>query len=239
VKGRFDYCFDAYPEGEAFDPATLPSSVDLRTASYEELAVAWRQQWQPGQELRVRFMDGDRPLHEKVMNVAREWLKHANLAFAFGNYPDAEIEISFKGFGYWSLVGTAAMRRKKRSVPTMQLGGFHASSDPVAMRRTVLHEFGHAIGCIHEQASPGAKILWNEAAVYEFYRKGQGWDEPTTFQNVLKRYGAADACFTNHDPSSIMQYPVPKFLTTNGFEVGWNDNLSTADKAFIAKMYPR
>ena len=30
-----------------------------------------------------------------------------------------------------------------------------ASVIEATLRRTVLHEFGHALGCLHEQASPG------------------------------------------------------------------------------------
>ena len=59
----------------------------------------------------------------------------------------------------------------------MKLGGFTTASDNTVLRRTVLHEFGHAIGCVHEQASPAANIPWNEAKVYEFYR--QWWDDET------------------------------------------------------------
>ncbi len=51
-------------------------------------------------------------------------------------------------------------------------------------------------------------------------------------------YSISKTRFTSHDPASIMQYPVPKELTLNGFTIGWNNQLSPDDKAFIAKMYP-
>jgi len=35
-----------------------------------------------------------------------------------------------------------------------------------------------------------------------------------------------------------MQYSVSYSLTTGGFEIGWNTDLSAGDKAFIAKLYP-
>lgn len=35
-----------------------------------------------------------------------------------------------------------------------------------------------------------------------------------------------------------MLYPIPKELTTNGFEVGWNTHLSETDKAFMGQIYP-
>jgi hypothetical protein len=36
-----------------------------------------------------------------------------------------------------------------------------------------------------------------------------------------------------------MLYPIPKNLTTGGYEVGWNRMLSPTDKAFIGTIYPK
>ena len=234
---KLNICVDGYVPGERFDPEILPSAVDLRRATHEELALAWRKQWEAGQELRIQFLDGDDGLHERVKDYARGWLDHANLLFQFGNYPDAEIRITFQGAAYQSLVGTDAMRAPYPQ-PTMQLGGFTADSDDVELGRTVLHEFGHAIGCVHEQASPAAEIPWNEAKVYEYYRQWMGWDDETIYHNVLRRYSGTETRFTEHDPGSIMQYPVPNELTIGDFEIGWNTDLSDVDRSFIAKMYP-
>ena len=232
-----DLCFDEYPDGERFEPAQLPSSCDLQKATSTELAMAWRKQWETGQQLRIRFLDGDPKLHERVIAHARRWLEHANLGFDFGNYAEAEIRITFRGRGYRSLVGTDALRQAD-PLPTMTLGGFTPMTDETTLRRTVLHEFGHALGCIHEQASPSVKIPWNEQKVYERYRTWQRWDDQTIYNNVLLRYTAEEAKFTQHDPTSIMQYPVPKELTDGVFEIGWNNDLSDTDKSFISRMYP-
>jgi hypothetical protein len=238
MKPEADMCFDAYLEGESFDPAQLPSPVDLRSASPNELALAWQKQWQAGQEIRIRFLDGDSRLHARVEAHARQWLDHANLLFNFGNHSSAEVRISFKGHGFWSLVGTDAMQRPD-PIPTMQLGGLTADSNETTLRRAVLHEFGHTIGCVHEQASPAIAIPWDEEKVYAYYWRMQRWDRETTYNNVLYRYSPAMARFTDHDPRSIMQYPVLKELTVGGFEIGWNTELSDLDRSFIAKMYPR
>jgi len=232
-----DVCVDAYPPGESFDPSILPRGTDPLTASAEELALAWRRQWQPGQELRVRFLDGDRALHRRVEEHATAWLSFANLGFRFGQQARSEVRVTFTGSGFWSQVGTDSLRVAQDD-PTMQLGGLRADSDEVVLRRTVLHEFGHALGCIHEQASPAAQIPWDDAKVYAFYREWQGWDQRTTYENVLRRYSAAELRFTAHDPRSIMQYPVPAELTLGGFSVPWNDDLSEGDRSFIARMYP-
>jgi hypothetical protein len=42
---------------------------------------------------------------------------------------------------------------------------------------------------------------------------------------------------TSFDGTSIMEYPVPASLTTNGFSIGTNTQLSATDKDFIGKMY--
>jgi hypothetical protein len=232
-----DLCVDAFPPGERFDPSWLPRGADLLTAPSEELALSWRRQWQPGQELRVRFLDGERQVQQRVRQHAVAWLEFANLAFDFGEHATAEIRVTFTGAGYWSHVGTDALR-VPRDAPTMQLGGLGSHTEEVAFRRTVLHEFGHALGCIHEQASPAADIPWDVDKVYAFYRDWQGWDRQTTHDNVLLRYSAADLHFTRHDPASIMQYPVPETLTRRRFSVGWNDDLSDSDRSFITRMYP-
>jgi hypothetical protein len=237
VERRLDICIDGYVEGERFDPAELPAPVDLRRASHDELAMAWAKQWQPGQELRIRFLDGEPELQEQVEQHARTWLDHANLGFSFGNHPDAEIRITFDGDGYSSLVGTDALRQPQ-SVRTMELA-FLPDTPEEEIRRTVLHEFGHAIGCVHEQASPAVEIPWDMAKVKEYYRRWQGWDDETIERNVLHRYSSEETRFTEHDPHSIMQYPVPEELTIGDFAIGWNNELSELDKSFVARMYPR
>jgi hypothetical protein len=234
----YDLCVDAYPPGERFDAVDLPRPVDVLNASSEELAVAWRRQWQPGQDLRVRFLDGDPKLHRRVQEYANSWLEFAHLNLDFGHHAAAEIRVTFTGNGYWSQVGTDALRIARDS-PTMQLGAFTLNADDTVLRRTVLHEFGHALGCIHEQSSAAANIPWDEEKVYAFFEKWQHWDRQTTYANVLRRYSAVELHFTAHDPESIMQYPVPATLTRGEFSVDWNNELSAGDRSFISRVYPR
>lgn len=231
-------CIDDYPDERGFDPAELPGPVDWRAAGREELALARVKLWAVGQRLRIRFLDGAPALQARVIAQANRWLEHANLEFAFGNYPEAEIRITFTGHGYRSLVGTDALRRADQATATMTLGGFTAGTAEEELRRVVLHEFGHALGCVHEQANPAIDIPWNRERVYADYA-AIGWDRATVDRNVFRRYGKTDDIdYTNHDPLSIMQYPVRPEHTLNGLAIGWNNTLSALDKALIGRMYP-
>jgi hypothetical protein len=232
-----DICIDDYPAGEGFDPVELPDPINWREVSRGELALAKFKLWEVGQELRIRFLDGTPALHERVKAEANQWLDFANLEFNFGNHPEAEIRITFRGSGYRSLVGIDALRRPDQTMATMTLGGFTEHAEDKEMRRVVLHEFGHAIGCVHEQSNPTIDIPWDIEKVYTYYAR-LGWDKDMVDRNVLKRYAKSEVHFTNHDPVSIMQYPVNREHTLNGFEIGWNTELSARDKDFIARMYP-
>ena len=47
------------------------------------------------------------------------------------------------------------------------------------------HEFGHALGFIHEQASPIANIQWNKPVVYEYYQRVYGWSQASVDFNLF------------------------------------------------------
>ncbi len=56
----------------------------------------------------------------------------------------------------------------------MNFGWFDDSTPDNEFSRTVIHEFGHALGCVHEHSSPAATIPWNRDAVYAYYLATQG-----------------------------------------------------------------
>jgi hypothetical protein len=196
-------------------------------------------QWQAGQTLRIRFLDGKPDVVAKVKELAAAWTRHANLRFAFGDWPDADIRVGFKDDGSWSYIGTDA-RNIPANEPTINLGYFAVPMSDADRNRAVLHEFGHTLGLVHEWQMPDAAIPWNKEAVYRYYGKPPyEWDKATIDMNFFEKYKPTQFPHKPFDPQSIMNLPIPKEFTMNGIAIGLNNELSDLDKEYIARLYPR
>lgn len=207
--------------------------------------------WIPGQEIRVKFLDGDEYVREKVMENAEIWEEYANIDFVFVESGPAEIRISFTiDNGSWSYFGKDSAIQSKVKTPngvqfvrddsgaSMNFGWFNDKTSDKEFRRTTLHEFGHALGLHHEHQNKNQNIQWNEEAVYAYFAK-QGWSREKTQSQVLKRYGN-DSEISNgvYDPLSIMHYYYPPELIRGGQKIQENTELSENDKRIIEEMYP-
>jgi serralysin len=198
--------------------------------------------WAQNKTLRVKFMGGDAAIQKKVKDYALQWNEFSNVSFQFVSDGDAEIRVAFRPTNSsWSALGTDALNIQWFPNETMNFGWLTATTDDDEYSRVVLHEFGHALGCIHEHQSPAAGIPWNKEAVYRYYSESQSWDRATVDQNIFRKWVGTLTQAENSpfDPKSIMLYPIPKELTDGVFEVGWNRTLSDLDKTFISERYPR
>lgn len=195
--------------------------------------------WKNKSELRVRFLGGSRMLQEQVHDYASIWNQHAGIQFVFVESEPSDIRVSFIHDGSsWSYIGNSAKYVSKEKA-TMNFGWFDEETTEDVFRRTILHEFGHALGLIHEHQSPAGTIHWNKEAVYQYYSEHFDWNENVVDDNVFKKYQKAQTQYTTYDPTSIMHYPIPAKFTTDGTSVEWNTNLSPTDIAFIKEVYPR
>ncbi|KAI1759845.1 hypothetical protein GGR53DRAFT_470908 [Hypoxylon sp. FL1150] len=102
------------------------------------------------------------------MKHATEWCLHANIELTFVDSGDSDILIALDSrLGSWSHIGRECQKYSANNEPSMNLGCIHKNRFIGDIRFTILHEFGHALGAIHEHSSPYAQTVWNREKVYQ------------------------------------------------------------------------
>jgi hypothetical protein len=204
-------------------------------------ALVKKAKWAAGDVITVSFLDGDASVQEKVKRVAQTWTAPgmANLSLDFRKDNNTLVRISFKYSGSWSVIGTTCRQITDHSKPTMNFGWLTPASTDDEIHRVVLHEFGHALGLIHEHQNPGGAIKWNkDAVIRDLSGPPNNWSMDVINHNMFEPYARSETNFTSLDRSSIMMYPIPASWTLDGFSVGLNSDLSANDKKFIQAQYP-
>lgn len=189
--------------------------------------------WATGRTIGIAFLGGSNQQQTFVVDTIESNCKHINLPLRWGVSPnESDCRIGFdRNLGSWSFIGTDNKGIPKNA-PTMNFGWDDAG--------TILHEFHHLFGCIHEHQQPAAKIPWNLPAVYRFFGgPPNNWNKKTIDSNVISVYSDAVTQFTTFDRTSIMLYPIDKALVLDpSFATGWNATLSASDVAFLSELYP-
>lgn len=222
-------CFDRILPKDLDKVRPTSPIANAKTRAAWDFAKLWR----VGQTLRIRFMGGTPEQHAIVTTFAPQWCQHANIRFEFSNDLNAEIRIAFVASdGAWSYVGTdcASIPISK---PTMNLGWQDEG--------VVLHEFGHALGLIHEHQNPVHGITWNRPAVIkDLSGPPNYWDEQTIEHNMFTVYSHDQVNATELDKDSIMLYAIPGHWTLDGWSSRENHVLSARDQeyAHAPENYP-
>ena len=200
--------------------------------------------WGRGARLTIAFVEGEPALHRRVAEIAERWLTEtgADLAFEFWidvarDPREANIRVAFRPEkGSSSVLGCYALS-VARDEATLNLGWMTLALAEPEATAVVLHEFGHALGLIHEHLSPAQYIAWNVNTVVADLRRTQGWDDATIQANMFAHYDPNAVFATDIDPRSIMMYPIPARWTLDGFSTGFNAALTEQDKALITAAY--
>lgn len=200
-------CIDKYP-------SNIKHQQDVQRGMFN-----FSVKWPNGTRIKVKFSGGSQYVRSKVIYYAKFWENYANIKFDFISYGLADILISFKKGGSWSQVGINSRLVSYQELPSMNFGWFNDYTPEFEFRRTVLHEFGHALGLLHEHQNPYGNIKWNYPVVYNHYYL-QGWSKKDVDQNIFRKYQTTLSNY-QYDKYSIMHYPIPAKFTINGFSVGW------------------
>lgn len=151
-----------------------------------------------------------------------------------------DILIGFNpALGSQSRLGTDSSSPSSQNQTSMNFGWIKDSKPEDHIRRVILHEFGHALGMIHEHQTPYANISWNKTHVYkDLGGPPNNLDKATVDVNVFDIYSLEDLQTTPYDPDSIMLYSYPAEWTTDGKGTNWNVDLSALDMEYVKYCYP-
>jgi len=121
----------------------------------------------------------------------------------------------------------------------MNYGWLRSSTSATEYQRVVLHEFGHALGCIHEHQQPKFDRKWDKAKVLEYFSGSPNfWDEAGIKHKVLQKYSPTGIAATDFDSIMLYMFEGELFSDNNG-PTNDNKKLSAKDIVFIRKLYPR
>lgn len=242
--------------------------------------------WPPGSTIRIYFMNNPTPSQEGIwwqdqrqkgrpydqlynslqgrvdpQTLVKTIVKERfaplapTLKFVFTDrQQESDVRIFFDESGLSgssSAVGIACLDTAKNT-PTMYYSWLDVG--------TVIHEFGHVLGMLHELQNPRDNpILWDKPNALCYYEYTQGWDEQTVDYNVFDALDKESTNGSSFDPYSIMKYffpatfPFPRDaklpdnckglagqtvnLTTDGKGQDANSSLSELDIEWINKTY--
>lgn len=79
---------------------------------------------------------------------------------------------------------------------------------------TIIHEFGHALGMLHELQSPwNNPIVWDRNAVYSYLQAPpNSWTREQIDYNILNSIPSQGKNGSAFDVNSIMKYSLPRFM---------------------------
>ena len=198
ITERGQICFDRILEKDLYTAQKPRRKFGKRQkAGAPSRAAAVTQKIWPKNVLRVYFLEKNFR-ERQIMEWANMWSQHADIRFEKATFIfQSDIRVGFdSNDGAWSYIGTDCAMKWK----TMNLGFIDQG--------TVLHEFGHALGLIHEHQSPASGgFNWDkEQVTKDLSGPPNNWDDQTIEHNMFAKYDEDQLTMTEYDSKSIMHY---------------------------------
>ncbi|WP_459200489.1 matrixin family metalloprotease [Pseudomonas tremae] len=243
-QASYDAAIRENPSNTATAPAQTSQSGQStgNTNHQARLLVSFTRYWTRGRTLKILFQN-DPPvtLTGPVIEAANKWLPHINLKFEFVTDGPSDIRIGFNEQLNWSAIGTDNLLAAQDET-TMEFNIkdiYTPDLKPGAeLTRIVLHEFGHALGAVHEHQHPQANIPWNEPLLRTLLAQ-TGLTDDEINSNFFELYESADFHHSAYDRESIMHYDIPNGVTLGDFEIiNAGKTLSKNDIEVMGAVYP-
>lgn len=234
--------WDAYLTAERINPANAPmfaASADSPILSPLQIAAIATKLWTAGTTLTVGWLDApDAATRNLILSHMKVWSEFANIKVVETQVdPIVRVTRSPSG-GYWSYIGTDVLSIP-RGQATMNLAGFTSRTPDSEYRRVVRHEFGHTLGCPHEQQRAAIIRRLVPAACYRrFGASPNFWPRQLVDQNILTPQDESKLVGSDPEEQSIMCYQFDGDLTVDGKPIIGGTDLTSRDKTTIAKIYP-
>jgi hypothetical protein len=213
--------------------------------------------WNAGSTLAACFYDGEPRLKQFFVKTVQRWLSGTSLHVNFGapgkfnqcqSSTPFDIRISFAQKGSWSYIGVDSVHpdiiAKGPSLNVETNGISFDRLNLTWLEETVLHEFGHALGLLHEHQSPAAhcdeEFDWPK--VFAYAKSNWQWDQDEVKSNFAQYVSAPRLRTTPYDKNSVMHYALPAWMYKRGGNsrcyVSEPRSMSKFDRLAILSAYP-
>jgi len=208
-----------------------------------ERVMQYSKEWEQYANIKFKFVPDNTPVTNMRILLGEGFGHNSYVGSDANDISQSKQTLNLDTLAFVSYDYYIAEMKRRGIKPNMVDLKKMAATEPVVwnnreMRGVILHEFGHALGLMHEQSYPGA-INWNTDTVYNYYKRVQGWDKRKVDNNVLKVANQFYTNGTSYDPKSIMHYSVDAWQTKDGYSLPANYDLSSGDIALISALYPK
>jgi len=190
---------------------------------------------------------------QQIINLASEWSKHGSINLEISkDHTACDIVIAFNPYiGTYSALGTTSKIPISKGKFSMNIDPTWAeniwnldqemqdeNSNRYYLQSSVLHEFGHAFGLIHEHQRSDRPFTWDIA----WMKKNMDQLGLDNWKQVVFNYIEKDPMsaltYGEYDFKSIMSYDWVKDATIEKIKCDINFTLSNQDKQQFGLIYP-